>query len=84
VGSGSLATGPGLGGQLSDPLLVALLAGGGLGLQPGLGLLQPRQPLGPAGQRLRQLVAAGGAVLLVLGPIGLGAYWSSSATWASR
>jgi hypothetical protein len=71
VGPGSLAAGPGGGGQLGDPLLVALLAGGGLGLQLGLGVLQPGQPLGPAGQRSRQLVPAGGAVLAVLSPIRL-------------
>jgi hypothetical protein len=59
----------GRGSQLLDPLLVALLAGGGLGLQLGLGVLQPGQPLGPAGQRLRELVAAASAVLAVLGPI---------------
>jgi hypothetical protein len=69
VGAGSLAAGPG--GQLGDPLLVALLAGGGLGFQLGLGVSQPGQPLGPTSQRLRQLVAAGGAVLLVLRPIRL-------------
>jgi hypothetical protein len=45
----SLAAGPRRGSQLLDPLLVALLAGGGLGLQLGLGVLQPGQPLGPAG-----------------------------------
>jgi hypothetical protein len=32
VGPWSLAAGPGCGSQLLDPLLVALLAGGGLGL----------------------------------------------------
>ena len=31
---------------------------------------QPGQPLSPTSQRLRQLVAAAGAVLLVLRPIG--------------
>jgi hypothetical protein len=66
VGPGSLATGPGDGGQLGDPLVVALLAGGGLGLQLGLGLLQPGQPLGPASQRPRQFITAVGAVLAVL------------------
>ena len=58
-------TGPGRGSQLLDPLLVTLLAGGGLGLQQGLGVLQPGQPLGPAGQRPRQFVAAASAVLAV-------------------
>jgi hypothetical protein len=72
VRTGSLAAGPGRGGQLGHPLLVALLAGGGLGLQQGLGALQPGQPLSPAGQRPRQLLAAGGAVLAVLGPVGRG------------
>jgi hypothetical protein len=72
VGAGPLAAGPGGGGQLGHPLLVALLAGGGLGFQLGFGVLQPGQPLGPAGQRLRQLVAAGRAVLAVLGLICLG------------
>jgi hypothetical protein len=67
VGSGSLAAGAGGGGQLGHPLLVALLAGGGLGLQQGLGLLQPGQPLGPGGQRPRQQLAVAGAELAVLG-----------------
>jgi hypothetical protein len=35
-------------------------------------VLQPGQPLDPAGQRPRQLVPSGGAVLAVLGPIRLG------------
>jgi hypothetical protein len=72
VGSWSLAAGPGRGGQLGHPLLIALLAGGGLGLQLGLGPLQSGQPLGPPGQGSRQLVAAAGAVLLIVGPVGLG------------
>ena len=72
MGPGSLPAGPGGGGQFGDPLLVALLAGGGLGFQLGLGVLQPGQPLGPPGQGPWQLVAAGRAVLLVLGPVGLG------------
>jgi hypothetical protein len=66
-GPGSLAAGPGGGGQLSHPLLVALLAGGGLGLHEGLGVLQPGQPLGPAGQCSRELVATSDAVVAVLG-----------------
>jgi hypothetical protein len=53
-------------------LLVALLAGGGLGFQLGLGVLQPSQPLSPTSQRPRQFVAAAGAVRVVLGPISLG------------
>jgi hypothetical protein len=72
VAPGSLASGPGRCGQLGDSLLVALLAGRGLGFQPGFGVLQPGQPLSPAGQCPRQFVAAAGAVLLVLGPISLG------------
>jgi hypothetical protein len=67
VGPGALAAGPSGGGQLGDPLL----AGGGLGLQQGLGVLQPGQPLSPAGQRTRQYITAGAAMLL-LGPIRLG------------
>jgi hypothetical protein len=67
-----VAAGPGGGGQLGHPLLVALLAGGRLGLQLGLGLLQSGQPLGPPGQGSRQRVAAAGAVLLIVGPVGLG------------
>jgi hypothetical protein len=53
-------------------LLVALLASGRLGLQQGLGPLQPGQPLGPAGQCPRQLAPARGTVLAVLGPASLG------------
>jgi len=64
--------GPGGGGELSHPLLVALLAGGGLGFQLGFGVLQPGQPLSPAGQRPRQLVSAGRAVLAVFRLICLG------------
>ena len=70
-GLGTLAAGSGGGGQLGGPLLVALLAGGGLGLQLGLGLLQPGQPLSPAGQGPWQL-AAGAAVLLIVDLVGLG------------
>jgi hypothetical protein len=72
VGSGSLPAGPGRSGQLLDALLVALLAGGRLGLQLGLGLLQSGQPLSPPGQGSRQLVAAAGAVQLIVGPVGRG------------
>jgi hypothetical protein len=71
VGPGSLAAGPGGGGQLLDALLVALLAGGCLGFQQSLGMLQPGQPLGPAGQHPRQRISSSGVVLLVLGPISL-------------
>jgi hypothetical protein len=45
-----------MGGQA---LLVGLLPRGGLGLQLGLGLTQPRQPVGLARKLRRQLVAAG-------------------------
>jgi len=70
VGPGPLAAGPGGGGQLGDSLLVALLAGGGLGFQVGLGLLQPGQPLSPTSQRPWQLAKA--AVLLIVSPVGRG------------
>ncbi len=62
-----MAAGPRGGGQFGHPLLVALLAAGRLGLQLGFGVLQPGQPLGPAGQRPRQLITARRAVLAVLG-----------------
>jgi hypothetical protein len=54
------------------PLLVGLLAGGSVGLQPRLGLAQPRQPVGLAGKLRRQLVAAGvpGQPILVLVDLG--------------
>jgi hypothetical protein len=67
-----LALGAGRGRQLGDPSLVALLAGGRLGLQQGLGLAQAGQPAGPGGQRGWELVAAGVAVLAVLALVGLG------------
>jgi hypothetical protein len=66
VGSRPLATGPGRGGQLGHPLLVALLAGGSLGFQLGLGLLQPGQPLGPASQCSRHRIATGALAVLGL------------------
>jgi hypothetical protein len=44
-----LALGPGRGGQLRDPLLVAALPLGRLGLQQGLGLAQAFEPAGLAG-----------------------------------
>ena len=65
VGSGPLAAGPGSRGQLGDSLLVALLAGGGLGFQLGFGVLQPGQPLSPTGQLLRQLMTANVAVAVL-------------------
>ena len=74
MGSGPLAAGPGGRGQLGDPLLVALLAGGGLGFQQGFGVLQPGQPLSSTGQLLRQLMTATVAVavldLIRLGGLG--------------
>jgi hypothetical protein len=70
VGPGSLPTGPRGTGQLGHPLLVALPTGGRLGLQLGLGLVQPGQPLGPTSQGPWQLAAA--AVVLIVSPVGLG------------
>jgi hypothetical protein len=67
-----LALGPGRGGQLGDPLLVPPLPLGRLGFQQGLGLLQPRQPAGLAGQRLRELVPTRLVVLQVLALVDLG------------
>ena len=55
-----------------DSLLVGLLPRGGLGLQLGFGLTQPRQPVGLAGQRLGQLVATGVAEQRILALVGLG------------
>jgi hypothetical protein len=72
AGPGLLALGPGRGGQLGDPLLIPPLALGRVGFQQRLGLLQPGQPAGLAGQLGRELVAARRAVLVVLGPVGLG------------
>jgi hypothetical protein len=60
----------GIGGGL--PLLVALLASGGVGLQPGGGLPQPGQPAGLPGERSGQLVAASRPVLRILALVGLG------------
>jgi hypothetical protein len=54
------------------PLLVAVLAGGGVGLQPGGGLPQPGQPAGLPGERSGQLVAASRPVLRILAPVGVG------------
>jgi hypothetical protein len=45
---------------------------GRVGLQQRLGLLQPGQPTGWAGQLGRKLIASGGAVLVVFGLVGLG------------
>jgi hypothetical protein len=59
-------------GQLGDPLLVAALAFGRLGLQPRLGLLEARQPAAGVGQLGWELVVPGGAVLAVLRLVGLG------------
>jgi hypothetical protein len=53
-------------------MLVAALPFGRLGLQACLGLLQPGQPAGRAGQLGRELVPAQAAMLAVLGPVGLG------------
>jgi hypothetical protein len=66
-----LALGPGRNGQLGDPLLVPPLAFGCLGLQPHLGLLQPRQPAARAGQLGWEFVTATSAMLVVLGLVGL-------------
>ena len=52
--------------------MVALLASNSLSFQLGLGVLQPGQPLSSTGQGSRQRITAGGPVLAVLGPIGLG------------
>jgi hypothetical protein len=72
MGSWSLAAGPGGGSQLGDPLLIALVAGGGFSFQLGLGLLQPGQPLRSTGQRPRQRITAADAALAILGLIRLG------------
>jgi hypothetical protein len=72
VRPGLLAPGAGRGGQPGDPLLVAPLALGRLGLQKGLGLAQPRQPAGLGGERLGELVPTGLAGLEVLALVGLG------------
>jgi hypothetical protein len=67
-----LALGAGRGGQLSDPLRIPPLALGRVGFQQRLGLLQPGQPAGLAGQLGRELVISGRAVLVVVGLVGLG------------
>jgi hypothetical protein len=61
--------GRGVGG---NALPVGLLPRGGLGLQLRLGLAQPRQPVGLAGQCGRQLVAAGVTEQPILALVGLG------------
>jgi hypothetical protein len=68
------ALGPGRRGQLRDPNLVAVLAFGGLGFQPRLGLLEAGQPPAGAGELGWELIAPGGAVLQVLGLVGLGRF----------
>jgi hypothetical protein len=67
-----LAAGSGCGRQLGDPLLVPLLALGRLGLQHGVGLLQPGQPASRAGQAGRELVPPTIAMLAVLALVGFG------------
>jgi hypothetical protein len=67
-----LAFGPGSSGGRGDPLRIPLLALRRLGLQPRLGLAQPRQPAGLAGQRLGQLVPVGVAEQPILALVGLG------------
>jgi hypothetical protein len=67
-----LALRPGRCGQLRDPRLVAALAFGRVGFQPRLGLPQPGQPAGRAGELGGELVPARGAVLAVLSLVGLG------------
>jgi hypothetical protein len=66
------AAGPGRGGQVCDPLLVAPLPLGRLGFQPRLGLLQAGQPPARAGQLGRELIAPGATARVVLGLVGLG------------
>jgi hypothetical protein len=56
----------------SDPLRIALLTFGRLRLQVGLGLSQPRQPIGLATKGFGQLAAAGVAEELVFMLVGLG------------
>jgi hypothetical protein len=60
------------GGQLGDLLLITVLALGRVRFQPHLGLPQPGQPPGRVGQRGRELVTAGLAMLAVLALVGLG------------
>ena len=57
--------GPARGCQLLDPLLVTLLADGGLGFQQRRGVLQPGQTARPGQPAPAELVATGGTVLLV-------------------
>src|SRR6266511_5362965 len=58
--------------QLSDPLLIPALALGRLSLQQGLGLPQPGQPAGGAGELGRELVPAGIPEQLILLLVGFG------------
>jgi hypothetical protein len=62
----------GRGGVLGDALLVAALPLSRLGLEPGLGLAQPREAAARAGELGRELVAARRAVLAVLRRVDLG------------
>jgi hypothetical protein len=66
------ALGPGRGGQLRDPSLVAALAFGRLGLQPRLGLLQASQAAAGVDQLGRELIPVGLAMEAVLALVGLG------------
>jgi hypothetical protein len=67
-----LALGFGGGCDRGHPLDVALLAGGSLGLQLRLGLVQTPEPASLVGQRRRRLVAAGRPVLVVLALVDVG------------
>jgi hypothetical protein len=66
-----LAAGPGRCRQVRDPLLVAAPLGS-LRFQLRFGRVEAGQPPGRAGQFGRELIAPGGAVLAVLGLVGLG------------